>query len=287
MRPPPGRGIPRESTERTARSTSGAARASRTAFQSSSSMSKRRCSKDWRVWASAELSTASAFRFAAAPRVGAGLAAGGSGLGSKLRRPAKASWIPRLDLGDHGGVEVEDRTDSGPGLLPAPVGERGVGQVVVAGGLEAGGRGALEGTPHVLGPQLREGLHPEAGGDQEASEDGHHAEQGQRGQGAPEGGSPPALRVVVQEAGNPRVRGRRGTSGASPPGSQWRASGQRTCVRRWAVALLGAQRFLGVDARGAVRGEERSRHGDSGEHRRRGQRGGWIRWRDAVEEPLQ
>ena len=142
----------------------------------------------------------------------------------------------RLDLGNHARVEVEDRTYSGPGLLTPPVGQRSIRQVVVAGGLEAGGRGALEGTPHVLGPQLRQGLHREPGRDQEPRPDRHHAEQGQRGQSAPEGSSPPALRVVVQEPATLGSGGDRGTSRRFPgrqPAAWVGGSGGVSCGGQW------------------------------------------------------
>jgi len=118
--------------------------------------------------------------------------------GGGRAQPAEGLLDRRLDLGHHGGVEVEHRADTGPGLLTAPIGQRGVGQVVVAGGLEARGRGALERTTHVLRPHLWQRLHRESRSDQEPGQHRDHAEQAQGGESAPEGLGPPALRVVIQ-----------------------------------------------------------------------------------------
>ncbi len=90
---------PRERTESTARSTSGGARASRRAFQSSSSTSKRRCSKGCRVCARATASTGSGLRLP-----GAGFA-GGSSRPSATRRASKASCTDACTSGTTAGLK--------------------------------------------------------------------------------------------------------------------------------------------------------------------------------------
>lgn len=89
-------------------------------------------------------------------------------------------------LGNHRGIEVEYRADPGPCLLPPALGERGVGQVVVPGGLEARGGEALQRPADVLGPQLGERLGAEARRHQDAGEDRDRGQQrpgGQRARG--------------------------------------------------------------------------------------------------------